>query len=223
MRHYNYLFMLLSLFFCVINTEKLYSQEKLSIEPGIHVNTMLFLSDYPTGLGVKLDLNYKPIKNSFVIVAMRTKFTYYNFNNNSSITKNSEGIINSYNKNPNLTYTMILPQIGLVPKLFYKVDDDIAFFIENDFSVAYAKGNIKYIDKSNVTKKNVGKLKFIYSPSIGVAFKINSTKVFASVGYTFLNFRSIIEENKPINYNDYIPTQDTGILFNISCNIPILK
>jgi len=179
-----------------------YSQG-ISIMPGLYINTMFGSSQYPMGIGGALDVDYKPNKINFISIAVRGKIAYYSYNDNSNINYDDNGNINSYNANPKLKYNITIPQISIVPKFYYSIDDDIQLYIENDFSYGFISGNIDYIFSKEYSKKvnNISKNIFIYTPSIGAKIRFNNVGLLFYLGWSFLDFNSIIKDNKPKDYN----------------------
>lgn len=204
------------------------SQNKLSVIPSIHFNTMFASTEYPMGIGVMVDIDYNPTypaktANTILFsIALRPKYTYFKFNDNSNIEYDINGNINPYNPNPKLLYNFNLPQIGIVPKLYLPIDGNVYLFLENDISVGYLNGNIKYIESSR-EKKNVEKLILTYTPSVGITFDANSVNVLLSIGWNFIDFKNIIKENKPSNYNYPISAQTPGVVMRLGITIPIKR
>ena len=105
-------------------------------------------------------------------------------------------------------------QIGLVPKFYYELMDGVELFIENEFNFVAVTGDVKYLLNVNQKRKLNNYIPFTYSAILGIEIKEERVHYGISFGYTTLNFRDKLANNRPYDYTSKIPSLDTGMLLN---------
>ncbi len=181
------------------------------------------MKDDVKGFGLIAGLEYMKQQNHFFSIELRTKYGYYSFDDGTKWYENENGVIvPPDNTNPpRLEYSLFSPQIGIVPKFHYWIDDDISLFIENEVSVGLMTGKFKYGGNpylsTNFTESIIS-----YNIGLGVEYKAgNKWSLIGSVGYSTLNFRKKIIKHQPQNYVGWIPNQNAGLIVNIILKIPL--
>ncbi|MDR1500985.1 MAG: hypothetical protein LBT43_00830 [Prevotella sp.] len=197
------------------------AQSKVSLVPGIFYNGGGFKEEVQ-GYGLAIGLEYKPITSHFFSLELRTKYGVYSFDDGTKWTEDVNGVLQPP-KNLNkarLEYTLFSPQIGLVPKLYIDIDEDLSLFLENEFSTGLMSGNFKYGGQP-YAKKNITEPIFNYSIGFGVEYGMNKYSFVGSIGYSTLNFRGKIWKHQPKNYQGQIPNQSAGLIINIMLKVPL--
>jgi hypothetical protein len=213
-----YLFILIMFFHYLPG---LRAQSQFSLTPGIFYNGGGFY-DEVKGFGVIIGVEYMKSPRHFFSIELRTRFGYYGFDDGTKWTENNKGELTPP-KNPDkakIEYSLFSPQIGVVPKLYYHVDESLPFFLENEFSFGLMAGNFKYNDQS-YTKKSFTEPVFSYVVGVGAEYKYKKYALSGSVGYSTLNFRSKIRKNKPQDYTIEVPNQSAGLMVNVIFKIPL--
>ena len=199
------------------------AQSKLSPTVGLFYNGTSFKEDVH-GMGLILGLEYMTRKDHFFSTELRTKFGYYSFDDGTKWDIDDNGALKPPVNlgDPRLEYKLFAPQVGVVPKFHYVLDESISFFVENDFSIGIMAGKFNYIDKINHdTKKNFTDFTFAFNVGLGCEVKENKWSLLGSIGYSTLNFKDKIKKHQPLNYQGYIPNQNAGLYVNIIFKFPL--
>lgn len=132
------------LFVALVTTQGVNAQSKISLTPGLFYNGGGF-SEEVFGLGAILGLEYRQEPDHFFSVELRTRYGYYAFDDGTKPQTGKEGeLIPPKNDKARLEYSLFSPQVGLVPKFYLGLDDNIFLFVENEFSMELISGHFKY-------------------------------------------------------------------------------
>ena len=212
------LFILLGLALSFLTTK---AQSQYSFTPGAYYNGAL-LREYVGGFGAVLGLEYMPHPKHFFALELRTRYGCYSFDDGTKWKENDDGSREPPIRNKaRLEYTLFSPQIGIVPKLYHHFDNELSFFIDNEFACGLMMGRFHYAGTPSV-RKNFTEPIFYYSISGGVELRNDKDwSLLLSVGYSTLNFKSKIEKNQPLGYKGVFPDQNAGVLINVIFKIPL--
>lgn len=198
-----------------------FAQRQISLAPSFYTNTMFASSEYPIGVGGMLDIDYQPKKIAFFSIALRGKYAYYTFDDNSKITYDDNGSLNTYNHHPKLMYDISCPQLAIVPKLYYDVYDNFSLYFESDFSFGMMSVKSKYLMENQFQRVSFNKNVFSITPSIGGFIDLGSVDLLLSVGWNFINFNKMLEDHKPTAFKYEIDNQRPSFTFALGLNIPL--
>lgn len=208
------------LLFLFIAKNEVNAQSQFSFVPGIYLNSNGFKENVQ-GFGAILGLEYLPNKDHFFSVELRTRYASYSFDGGTHWSDDWRGDLDppkTYDKDM-LEYSLFSPQIGVVPKFRYQLDDDIFLFLENELAVGLMTGSFKYDSRSGT--KKFTETTFTYNIGVGVEFRKEKWSYAGSLGYSSLNFRESINKHRPPNSDGLIPNQDAVFILNIIFKVPL--
>jgi hypothetical protein len=86
---------------------------------------------------------------------LRTRYGFYTFDDGTKWREDADGVLQPPKNSgkARLEYTLFSPQVGLVPKLYVGLDENLFLFLENEFSIGLMSGNFKYWGKPNMKKQ----------------------------------------------------------------------
>ncbi|MEN9918541.1 MAG: hypothetical protein RL662_977 [Bacteroidota bacterium] len=209
------------IFIFALVSQLVQAQSKLSLMPGIYYNGTGLDQDVRGG-GFIMGLEYMPHRNHFFSLELRTRYGLYTFSDETNATADKNGIPIPP-KNPStasLKYSLFHPQVGVVPKFHFHVDESLSLFLENEIAVGVMTGRFTY---KGHDKKSFAETSLTYNIGAGVEYKTPKWTIVGSVGYSTLNFRPDIVKHQPPNYQEWIPNQHAGLLINAILKIPLTK
>lgn len=213
-----YPYMLIIIFLC-IHIQVIHAQHKFSLMPGLFYNGNTFDDDV-SGLGLIMGLEYIPRENSLFSVELRTKWGYYDFDDGTKWHQDKDGTwqppINP--GEPRLEYSLFSPQLGIVPKCHWHLDDELSLFVENEFVVGLMTGKFKFKTGRKVTFTEPI---FCYNVGIGAEYRFSNWAMVGALTLSTLNFRKNISKHKPYGYEEKIPDQDAIFLVTFIFKIPL--
>lgn len=207
--------------FFMITFQNINAQAQLSLTPGAFYNGN-FSSDDLNGFGAILGLEYRIRPEHFFSIELRTKYGYYSFDDGTKWREDSYGQLQPpQNKGEaRVDYSLFCPQIGLVPKFYLPIIENLSLFLENEFSIGLITGKFRY--KGVPDKVHFTESIFNYNVGLGAEYKLEKCTLAGSLGYSTLNFRSKIRKHQPANYQGSIPNQDAVIWINLLVKVPLL-
>lgn len=206
--------------FCIISP-LVKAQSKFSLTPGIYYNGAIFEEEV-NGLGAIIGLEYKQRKDHFMALEFRTRFGYYSFDDGTKWTYNNDGLpVPPKNKDKaRLEYKLFSPQISIVPRFHFYLDESLSLFLENEFATGLIIGTFTYGGQPYL-KKSFRETVFSYNIGLGAEYKLKNWSLIGSLGYSTLNFRNKIREHQPQNYQGAIPNQNAGLVINLIFKLPL--
>lgn len=111
-------------------------------------------------------------------------------------------------------YTIAAWEIGLSPKFYIPVNENIYCFLKNDFNFINLYGNIR--DKNmKSSRRYTVPMSFYYSCKVGVLFDQDKYACTVWAGYTTLNLSDVLNSNRPATVERY-SSQQLGFCFGLS-------
>ena len=206
----------------MIAVQDINAQTQLSLTPGVFYNGN-FSSDDANGFGAILGFEYRSRPEHFFSIELRTKYGYYSFDDGTKWREDKYGQLNppQNKEEARLEYSLFYPQIGLVPKVYFPIIENLSIFLENEVSIGLMTG--KFTFKGVPDKVRFTESIFCYNVGLGAEYKLDKCILVGSLGYSTLNFRSKIRKHQPTNYKEGIPNQDAVLWINLLVKVPLTK
>ncbi len=195
------------------------AQHKISFMPGLFYNGSI-LREEVKGLGLVAGLDYIPGNISFFSIELRSKWGYYMFDDGTKWHQDKDGSWESPKRpgEPRLKYSLFSPQIGIVPKFYWHLDESVSFFLENELAVGLMSGKFKFNTGQKITFTEPV---FSYNIGVGAECRINEWAIVMSTGISTLNFRKAIDKHKPRGYSEKIEGHGAFFYINMILKIPL--